>query len=210
MNSIITPLLVAAAATIGVTSAQAQEMCSCSPTVFTFTLSLDQGCEDNTIEDNPGIDGSFCFTENGVAAPEPPAPSIRKLQDTTAENAVIADQSTTDGECSCSPPKFIFKLALSAACPALPPPFPPNDVFGAGVKDYTCTIGPEPIPSDSEVEELQSSINVTNLATIIEPASVADTVPVSIYSIQFLEVNKSFNVINGVAIPEPPAPQRKL
>ena len=148
MNSIITPLLVAAAATIGVTSAQAQEMCSCSPTVFTFTLSLDQTCEDNTIEGNLGIDGSFYFTEDGVAIPE--KREVRKLQDTTAENAVIADQSTTDGECSCSPPKFIFKLALSAACPALPPPFPPNDVFGAGVKDYTCTIGPEPIPSDSE------------------------------------------------------------
>ena len=204
--NLITPLLVAATTTIGITSAQ--EMCSCSPTVFTFTLSLDQTCEDNTIEGNLGIDGSFYFTEDGVAIPE--KREVRKLQDTTAENAVIADQSTTDGECSCSPPKFIFKLALSAACPALPPPFPPNDVFGAGVKDYTCTIGPEPIPSDSEVEELQSSINVTNLATIIESASAADTVPVSIYSIQFLEVNKSFNVINGVAIPEPPAPQRKL
>ena len=192
-------------------------------------------------------------------------------------------------ECNCSPQKFVFKLALSAACPPLPPPFPPNDVFGAGVKDYTCTIGPEPIPSaasqemvtsedeslsDSDgrkmvetmyelftseeiesaqhlftkaelttekekqsgttgdtftasmqdlfpeyfnktvnntdeffeayeleewmpIEELQwSSVNFTSSATIIEPASAADTVPVSIYSIQFLEVDNSFNVIN--------------
>ena len=94
MNSIITPLLVAAAATIGVTSAQAQEMCSCSPTVFTFTLSLDQTCEDNTIEGNPGIDGSFCFTLDGVAIPEPP-PSVRKLQDTTADT-VAADDKVTE------------------------------------------------------------------------------------------------------------------
>ena len=35
--------------------------------VFTFVLSLDQTCNDNDIEDNSGIDGSFCFTETGVA-----------------------------------------------------------------------------------------------------------------------------------------------
>jgi len=42
-------------------------MCSCSPTVFTFVLSLEQTCNDNDFEDNSGIDGSFCFTEEGVA-----------------------------------------------------------------------------------------------------------------------------------------------
>ena len=46
-------------------------------------------------------------------------------------------------ECSCSPQTFVFQLNLLASCPALPPPFPPNDVFGAGVKDYTCSIGLE-------------------------------------------------------------------
>jgi len=124
-------------------------------------------------------------------------------------------------ECSCSPQAFVFRLDLSASCPALPPPFPPNDVFGAGVKDYTCSIGPEPIPdgADQEVtsdntdhftkfgiEEIDinelewSSSNLTSSSSSveevdIEPANV-DVVPVSIYSIQFLEVDKSFNVIN--------------
>ena len=49
------------------TTAQAPTMCSCSPTVFTFVLSLGQTCNDNDIETNSGIDGSFCFTETGVA-----------------------------------------------------------------------------------------------------------------------------------------------
>lgn len=49
-------------------------LCSCSPTVFTFVLSLDQSCDDNDIESNVGIDGSFCFTEEGVAVPQAPEP----------------------------------------------------------------------------------------------------------------------------------------
>ena len=49
---------------------QAQDqICSCSPTVFNFVLDLSQTCEDHTIEGNAGIDGSFCFIEEGVAAP---------------------------------------------------------------------------------------------------------------------------------------------
>ena len=188
----------------------------------------------------------------------------------------VVSAQTTDKECSCSPQVFVFKLALSATCPSLPPPFPPNDVFGAGVKDYTCSITPEPIPNaasqepvtseDEEVdatsgtggrkmttlgeydetaqdyfpeafddanediilttsvikdedtaksaadifpeinfttyeviplEELEwSSANFTASGNVIEPAISVDTQPVSIYSIQFLEVDKSFNVIN--------------
>jgi len=75
-------------------------------------------------------------------------------------------------------------------------------VFGAGVRDYTCSIGPEPIPSGAEevdIDELEwSSGNLTsssNGVVDIEPANV-DVVPVSIYSIQFLEVDCNFNVIN--------------
>ena len=60
--------------------------------------------------------------------------------------------TTNPKECSCSPQTFVFRLALSASCPALPPPFPPNDTFGAGVKDYTCSIGLEPIPSGASQE----------------------------------------------------------
>lgn len=167
-----------------------------------------------------------------------------------------------DYECSCSPRVFMFRLALSAACPPLPPPFPPNDVFGAGVQDYTCTIGPEPLPTGSqevtsedtdvaltlnsaneeetgEVEEggsrrqrgrraLQSmcehfpelpacggeieriaapeGVDVeevpdiewssVNFTTSSLTTDTSDSVPVSIYSIQFLEVDTYFNVIN--------------
>jgi len=119
----------------------------------------------------------------------------------TSSLPLIAAQGCSDS-CSCSPQAFVFRLDLSASCPALPPPFPPNDVFGAGVKDYTCSIGPEPIPSGAEevdIDELEwSSGNLTsssNGVVDIEPANV-DVVPVSIYSIQFLEVDCNFNVIN--------------
>ena len=90
-------------------------------------------------------------------------------------------QESNEQQCACSPLTFAFRLALSASCPPLPPPFPPNDTFGAGVKDYTCSIGPEPLPSGvGEVD--------------VDPAT--DVAPVSIYSIQFLEVDPQFNVIN--------------
>ena len=43
-------------------------MCSCSPTVFTFVIDLDRAfnvdengiCKTNDIEDNPGIDDTYC------------------------------------------------------------------------------------------------------------------------------------------------------
>ena len=56
----------------GAQDAAVPTMCSCSPTTLTFVLSLDQTCEDNDIELNDGIDGSFCFTEEGVTIPPPP------------------------------------------------------------------------------------------------------------------------------------------
>ena len=74
MKSFTSVILLAALAAQQ-TTAQAPTMCSCSPTVFTFVLSLEQTCNDNDIEDNSGIDGSFCFTEEGVAVPEPPLPA---------------------------------------------------------------------------------------------------------------------------------------
>lgn len=76
--------------------------------------------------------------------------SLQLLSLVTLTNAQTT--TTNPKECSCSPQTFVFRLALSASCPALPPPFPPNDTFGAGVKDYTCSIGLEPIPSGASQE----------------------------------------------------------
>lgn len=101
--------------------------------------------------------------------------------------ALPASLAQTSTKCSCSPRKYVFKLNLAAICPPLPPPFPPNEVFGAGVKDYTCTIGPEPLPSapqqltsadtapdlvtnevveDEELEEEEDATNSTNSTQI--------------------------------------------
>jgi len=156
-----------------------------------------------------------------------------------------------DGECSCSPRQFRFKLNLSATCPASPPPMPPNDDFNGGVKDYVCTIGPEPIPQTpqemtsedtadlvlpEDVDEptrrrgsgvgtyketvtdyfpeldkdsvgkdhkttaqdfqYQLELSSANISTSSVVISDMDVEPVSIYSIQFLEVDTEFKIIN--------------
>lgn len=65
-------------------------LCSCSPTQFTFVLSLDQTCDNNDIEDNTGgIIGSFCFTEMDVAVPVPSASS--STEEEAAEDGVGYD-----------------------------------------------------------------------------------------------------------------------
>jgi hypothetical protein len=46
-----------------------EEICSCSPTTITFKLDTCLTCNDNTISDNTGLDGSFCFTEANVTLP---------------------------------------------------------------------------------------------------------------------------------------------
>lgn len=63
-----------------------------------------------------------------------------------------------EGECSCSPREFGFRLTLSSSCPPLPPPFPPNSSFGAGVKDYTCSIAPEPVQGRDEGNTIADEI----------------------------------------------------
>ena len=44
-------------------AASGQDLCSCSPTSFEFTLDLSGTCDNNTVEDNPGISGSDCSIE---------------------------------------------------------------------------------------------------------------------------------------------------
>mmetsp|Transcript_16754 Transcript_16754/g.36180 ORF Transcript_16754/g.36180 Transcript_16754/m.36180 type:complete len:395 (+) Transcript_16754:180-1364(+) len=74
-------------ATATTTAIAMPTVCSCSPTIFTFVLSLDQTCDDNDIELNDGIDGSFCFTEEGVAVPAPPVVEVEEA----ATNATTMD-----------------------------------------------------------------------------------------------------------------------
>jgi hypothetical protein len=45
------------------------ESCSCTPTKYSFRLSLSQGCSINDIADNDGVDESLCFVEPGVTLP---------------------------------------------------------------------------------------------------------------------------------------------
>lgn len=200
------------------------------------------------------------------------SPLLLLLQLTSlADTASAQSGNKVDGECSCSPRTFSFKLDLFADCPPLPPPYPPNDVFDAGVKDYTCTIGPEPIPTTQQVtsedmdiedeppsrmrrrrlqsggvgqeytraaadffpeliapktaadyfpellleplQELEAELleqqeqEATDLVILEElewssvnftasQVTLEDVIPIEIYSIQFLEVDTSFNVIN--------------
>ena len=90
-------------------TAHAQDMCSCSPTVFTFVLNLDGSCEVNDIDGNDGVDDSFCFVEDGVALPsggEPePEPDLNaKSADdeptttTEATEAATTEAATTTTE----------------------------------------------------------------------------------------------------------------
>ncbi|EJK44376.1 hypothetical protein THAOC_37086, partial [Thalassiosira oceanica] len=51
-------------AALAATAASGQDLCSCSPTSFEFTLDLSGTCGDNTVNGNPGIIGSFCFLES--------------------------------------------------------------------------------------------------------------------------------------------------
>eukprot|EP00804_Cyclotella_cryptica_P014568 CCRYP_004850-RA/>CCRYP_004850-RA protein AED:0.09 eAED:0.09 QI:461/1/1/1/1/0.83/6/1001/334 len=111
-----------------------------------------------------------------------------------------------DDVCSCSPREYFFKLDLSATCPPNPPPFPPNDVFGPGVSDYTCAISPEPSSTkeklnDEQVrrlfsdEPMENDDNNANVDDIVMP-TIIDPEPVVIDSIQFFESDIDFNVIN--------------
>lgn len=164
-------------------------------------------------------------------------------------------------KCSCSPREFGFRLSLSSACPALPPPFPPNSSFGAGVKDYTCSIAPEPIQERGPAGSLSKEDKIAQIQKEAELAqseasgviggertvhssrawrlnfegapggtrrrraqdtaydyfpelfkvdesewssesfqtaafTTTDMVPSRIFSVQFLEVDRAFNVIN--------------
>lgn len=59
-------------------------VCSCSPTVFAFVLSLDQTCDDNDINGNSGIGDSVCFVVSRI--PELPLEGEPDLHITVPDN----------------------------------------------------------------------------------------------------------------------------
>jgi hypothetical protein len=187
------------------------------------TLTADAG--------EPNVAGPACSVKRSPMDVNNTITNPKKIKAFTTSTMIFATLSilfllpTTataqDNEpCSCSPREYFFKLDLSATCPDLPPPFPPNDAFGAGVKDYTCTIGPEPVPG--EKSRLESEGEVTrsilpfhqseeDVRKLLDETmgfndnpktddfvipDIIDPEPVVIDSIQFFEVDPDFNVVN--------------
>ena len=74
---------VAAATTTA--AAAAEEICSCSPTSYTFTLTLNQNCTDNTIQDNSGIFATDCFLGTLVATSASSTEQVTERAFTTNE-----------------------------------------------------------------------------------------------------------------------------
>lgn len=71
MNKVSHVVILLASAAVG---AQAQGICSCSPTIFNFVLDLNNyDCEVNTIKGNPGVLTAMCFQEFVDAVPGQPA-----------------------------------------------------------------------------------------------------------------------------------------
>lgn len=112
-------------------------------------------------------------------------------------------------QCSCAPREYTFKLDFSGTCPPLPPPFPPNDYFGAGVNDYTCSVGDSPVQDSNRDQTSRDPIlrrltdkEVDNalleeLLPDLVPSTqnIEDQVPVFISSIQFIQQDRKGNPI---------------
>jgi hypothetical protein len=45
-----------------------QELCSCSPQKYSFTLSLSQTCDNDTLESSPGVFTTVCSTDTNIEA----------------------------------------------------------------------------------------------------------------------------------------------
>jgi hypothetical protein len=95
-----------------------------------------------------------------------------------------AEEGTTT--CTCSPRAFLFKLDLATGfCPQV---YPASDLFGSGVKDYTCRISLSP----NTIEETTDAIEA-----IIDPPRVNQNKEAVVTSIQFIEVDTLFNVLHS-------------
>ena len=80
-------------------TASGQDLCSCSPTAFEFTLDLSGTCDDNTVNGNPGIIGSFCFLETVQEA------------EVEAAAAAPAEEEAAEEETKAAPDAMYHELA---------------------------------------------------------------------------------------------------
>eukprot|EP00984_Skeletonema_dohrnii_P000524 scaffold170_cov129-Skeletonema_dohrnii-CCMP3373.AAC.4 len=93
-------------------------------------------------------------------------------------------EETTTTTCSCSPRAFLFKLDLATGfCPQV---YPASNLFGSGVKDYTCRISLSPNTSE----------NGDAVEAIIDPPRIIQKKEAVVNSIQFIEVDTKFNVLH--------------
>eukprot|EP00986_Skeletonema_menzelii_P017624 scaffold20823_cov163-Skeletonema_menzelii.AAC.2 len=77
-NKLSSVAILLASAAVGT---QAQDMCSCSPTVFNFVLDFSNDkCAVDTITGNPGIKMTKCFQEERDAVPGQPASRLLSLE----------------------------------------------------------------------------------------------------------------------------------
>ena len=165
-------------------------------------------CSESILYHNIDVMNNHAITNKGDNSNLRRTPQLKTMIVTILSllllSSPIQAQRNDDDLCSCSPREYYFKLDLSAVCPDLPPPFPPNDVFGGGVKDYTCTIGPEPVPAEKdniENDRTRSAVPFSEDVRKLQQddfiiPEIIDPEPVVIDSIQFFEVDTEFNVIN--------------
>mmetsp|Transcript_15908 Transcript_15908/g.23788 ORF Transcript_15908/g.23788 Transcript_15908/m.23788 type:complete len:395 (-) Transcript_15908:132-1316(-) len=93
------------------------------------------------------------------------------------------EDTTATASCSCSPRAFLFKLDLATGfCPQV---YPASNLFGSGVKDYTCRISLSPNNENGDAVE-----------AIIDPPRIIQKKEAVVNSVQFIEVDTKFNVLH--------------
>ena len=93
----------------------------------------------------------------------------------------------------------MFKLDLdTGTCPQI---YPASDLFGEGIKDYTCRISLSPNSSSSEVGSASAGGGGA-VETIIEASARGFRTPNKpvVNSIQFIEVDTKFNVLHSTLL----------
>jgi hypothetical protein len=73
----------------GITTPAPSEICSCSPSVYGFTLDFSKDCSSDTLQDNAGVDVTLCRDALGDVAS---VTSIQFLEFDTSGNLVVINQ----------------------------------------------------------------------------------------------------------------------